>query len=199
MTGQPTGEQWQWPSNAWQPPPVPAPPPPGVPFAPVPEPPPRRSRKVWAAAAGGTLAVLAAVLVMCGPGSDDDVRAVALPGASPSTATPSGLPPVSPPAAAPAPSPLPSPGPEIAQLGGAGEPTVQTAAPEPSDAQHPTAGARPKPGHTPHPRPSTRPAPPTPGASVPTFGPGTICDRAERIGRWPTGSEQARLCRSIYG
>ncbi|MFE2174781.1 hypothetical protein ACFXAM_17135, partial [Kitasatospora sp. NPDC059462] len=27
----------------------------------------------------------------------------------------------------------------------------------------------------------------------------TICDQAERFGRWAAGSEQARLCRSIYG
>ncbi|KJY28578.1 lipoprotein, partial [Streptomyces sp. NRRL S-495] len=30
-------------------------------------------------------------------------------------------------------------------------------------------------------------------------GGGTICDQAEHFGRWPAGSEQARLCRGIYG
>ncbi|MFF2145961.1 hypothetical protein [Kitasatospora sp. NPDC058190] len=208
MTGQPTREQWQWPPNAWQPPPVPSPPPPGAPVAPAPEAPPRRSRKVWAVAAGGTLTLLAAVLVMCGPGSGDDVRVVAVPDASPSTAAPTGLPPVSPSAATPSPSPLPSPAPTIAQLGGTGEPTSQAAAPvvtaappepEPADAQHATAGPRPKPGRTPRPSPSAHAAPPPPGGSIPALGPGGICDQAERVGRWPAGSQQARLCHSIYG
>ncbi|MEV7028336.1 hypothetical protein AB0O00_40255, partial [Kitasatospora sp. NPDC093558] len=70
-----------------------------------------------------------------------------------------------------------------------------------------TTTAHPKSGHTPHttPRPSPAGAPtPPPGraqppATPPTLGPGSICDQAERIGRWPADSEQARLCRSIYG
>ncbi|MFF1796900.1 hypothetical protein ACFVXQ_22235, partial [Kitasatospora sp. NPDC058263] len=42
----------------------------------------------------------------------------------------------------------------------------------------------------------------TPGATgggPATTGGGSICDQAERFGRWPAGSEQARLCHNIYG
>ncbi|MFB6893250.1 hypothetical protein ACFCX4_28495, partial [Kitasatospora sp. NPDC056327] len=35
--------------------------------------------------------------------------------------------------------------------------------------------------------------------ALPEAGAGTICDQAERLGRWPAGSEQARMCHSIYG
>ncbi|MGW2378382.1 hypothetical protein ACWCYO_39895, partial [Kitasatospora sp. NPDC001683] len=65
--------------------------------------------------------------------------------------------------------------------------------------RRPTPGAHPKSGHTPHPSPGARPAPNGGAPAIPTLGPGTICDQAERIGRWPAGSEQARLCRSVYG
>ncbi|MEU3572003.1 hypothetical protein AB0E96_26780, partial [Kitasatospora sp. NPDC036755] len=120
MTGQPTGGQWQWPQNAWQPPPVPTDPiPPNpVPTSPVPPwstaPPPRRlSRKAWTAAMVGTGAVLASVLVMCGPGAGDEVSVAALPDASPSASDQptAQLLPVSPSPATPAPSPLPPPTP----------------------------------------------------------------------------------------
>ncbi|MFI9363432.1 hypothetical protein ACIG5E_20595 [Kitasatospora sp. NPDC053057] len=205
MTGQPTGGQWQWPPNAWQPPPVPIPPQAGPtrvgpPVAPVPEP-PRRSRKAWAVAAGGTLAVLAAVLVMCGPGSGDDVRVVTMPDASPS-ATPSD----SLTDGTPTPSPLPSPAPgstsEAARASGddPATPAAAQAGPDRTDGRHPTTpSAHPKSGRTPHPSPGTRPAPNGGAPAIPSLGPGTICDQAERIGRWPAGSEQARLCRGFYG
>ena len=206
MTGQPTGGQWQWPSNAWQPPPVPLPPqagPPrgGPPVAPPPEP-PRRSRKVWAVAAGGTLAVLAAVLVMCGPGSGDDVRVVALPDASPS-ATPSDVLTDG----TPAPSPLPSPTSAESTAASSGDPAATPAAtpaaapagPEHADGRHPSPSAHPRSGRTPHPSPGTRPTPGGGAQTVPSLGPGSICDQAERIGRWPAGSQQGRLCREFYG
>ncbi|WP_369185039.1 hypothetical protein [Streptomyces sp. Y1] len=193
MTGRPSEAQpWQWPPNAWQPPPVPAPPPPGAPpAAPAPSPGPRRSpraRTAWVLAAVGTGAVLAAVLATCGgPGAGDDPRLVALPSGP---ATPSAGPPPGP----PAPSPLPAPTPE-AGLG-------TTVEPEPSaaDAQHPTGAPRPKPSHparataSPH-----AAAPPGTAPTPPSLGPGNVCDQAERTARWAPGSEQARLCRSVYG
>ncbi|MET8543757.1 hypothetical protein ABZW03_24355, partial [Kitasatospora sp. NPDC004799] len=85
MTGQPTGGQWQWPQNTWQPPPVPTNPLPPWSTAP---PPRRLSRKAWTAAMVGTGAVLASVLVMCGPGRGDEVSVAALPDASPSASEP---------------------------------------------------------------------------------------------------------------
>ncbi|MEV7927163.1 hypothetical protein [Kitasatospora sp. NPDC088779] len=207
MTGQPTGGQWQWPQDAWQPPPVPT----GFAPAPVPAPAPasRRSRKVWAAATVGTVAVLAAVLAMCGPGSGDELDVVALPHASPSASDPAAPDPpaFSPLPTTPAPSPLPPPtpqgaGPALATATAAAAPNED----EPADAQH-AATAHPKPGRTAHPSPSAHgaspagatPAAPAPGAALPTLGAGGICDQAERVGRWPAGSEQARLCHSIYG
>ncbi len=210
MTGQSTGGQWQWPQDAWQPPPVP------TAFAPAPVRPPapasRRSRKVWAAATIGTVSVLAAVLAMCGPGTGDELDVVALPHTSPSASDPTAPDPpaFSPLPTTPAPSPLPPPTPERARPAPALATATAAAAPnedEAADAQH-AATAHPKPGRTARPSPSTHgapapagatPAAPATGAALPTLGPGGICDQAERVGRWPAGSEQARLCHSIYG
>ncbi|MEK2495030.1 hypothetical protein WN990_36360 [Kitasatospora purpeofusca] len=61
-------------------------------------------------------------------------------------------------------------------------------APTPATAANPTASA-----------PAHAPAAAPPAASVPGAGGGTICDQAEHFGRWPAGSEQARICRGIYG
>ncbi|MFF7990850.1 hypothetical protein ACFZDG_13815 [Kitasatospora xanthocidica] len=202
MTEQPTGGQWQWPRDAWQPPPVPTAP---LPAAPAPAAPRHRSRRVWAAAAVGTGVVLASVLVMCGPGSGDVLSVTALPEASPSASDPAArLLPVSPPPTTPAPSPLPAPVPGGGATGGTGAATAAEAGT--ADARQASASPRPKPGHgskapTPARGASGAPAPAAPGAgaSAPGGGPGTICDQAERVGRWPAGSEQARLCRSVYG
>ncbi|MGA5823627.1 hypothetical protein ACPC54_37900 [Kitasatospora sp. NPDC094028] len=196
MTGRPSEAQpWQWPANAWQPPPVPAPPPPGAPPA-APAPAPRRSdraRAAWVLAAVGTGAVLAAVLATCGgPGAGDDSRLVALPSGP---ASPSAGPPPATPAtpATPAPSPLPPPTPETG-LGATGE------AEQSADPQHPVTAPRPKPSHSAHPAASPRAAA-TPAAAPapPSLGPRNVCDQAERTARWAPGSEQARLCRSVYG
>ncbi|WP_033347908.1 hypothetical protein [Kitasatospora aureofaciens] len=149
-------------------------------------------------AAGGTLAVLAAVLVMCGPGSGDDVRVVALPDASPS-ATPSDVLTDG----TPAPSPLPSPTSAESTAASSGDPAATPAAapagPEHADGRHPSPSAHPRSGRTPHPSPGTRPTPGGGAQTVPSLGPGSICDQAERIGRWPAGSQQGRLCREFYG
>ncbi|MFD4656291.1 hypothetical protein ACFWP2_11760 [Kitasatospora sp. NPDC058444] len=162
------------------------------------------SRKAWTAAMVGTGAVLASVLVMCGPGAGDDVSVAALPDASPSASdTAARLLPVSPSPATPAPSPLPPPTPGVAvPVDG---PDTAAAAPSAgagatADAAHASASARPKPGHSPHaPAPAHGPsAAPTP-AGAGAGGRSTICDQAERAGHWPAGSESARLCRSIYG
>ncbi|MFD4396749.1 hypothetical protein [Kitasatospora sp. NPDC058478] len=167
---------------------------------------------MWAAATVGTVAVLAAVLAMCGPGTGDDLDVVALPHTSPSASDPAAPDPpaFSPLPTTPAPSPLPPPTPERAGPAPALVPATAAAAPnedEPADAQHATT-AHPKPGRTARPSPSTHgapapaaatPAAPATGAALPTLGPGGICDQAERVGRWPAGSEQARLCHSIYG
>lgn len=206
MTGQPTGGQWQWPQNAWQPPPVPTNP---LPPWSTDEPPRRLSRKAWTAAMVGTGAVLASVLVMCGPGPGDEAGVAALPDSSPSASDPTAqLLPVSPSPATPAPSPLPPPipgaavttgGPGVAvPVAGAGAGAAAT-----PDAQHTSASAHAKPGHSPHasapPRgPSGEPAPASTGAGS-GGGRSTICDQAERAGHWPVGSDSARLCRNIYG
>jgi hypothetical protein len=47
----------------------------------------------------------------------------------------------------------------------------------------------------PTPGPPPRVAPPSPRADA-TMG---LCDAAEYYGQWPPGSEQERLCRSVYG
>ncbi|GAA3024294.1 hypothetical protein GCM10010519_60940 [Streptomyces lactacystinicus] len=203
MTGQPTGGQWQWPQNAWQPPPVPTDPLP--PWSTATPPPRRLSRKAWTAAMVGTGAVLASVLVMCGPGAGDDLSVAALPDASPSASDPTAqLLPVSPSPAVPAPSPLPPPTPgTVIAVGWAG-----TTAPAPgpgagatTDAAHASASAHPKPGHSPHaPAPARgQSAAPTPAGAGAGGGRNSICDQAERAGHWPAGSESARLCHSIYG
>ncbi|MFJ9442109.1 hypothetical protein ACIRRH_09565 [Kitasatospora sp. NPDC101235] len=206
MTGQPTEGQWQWPQNTWQPPPVPANPPPPWSTATAPR---RLSRKAWTATMVGTGAVLASVLAMCGPGSGDEVRVAAVPDATPSASDPAAQPlPVSPSPTAPAPSPLPPPTPGVALPAGAGRPgaaaTTSGAGTGPTaDAQHASASAHPKPGHSPHAgtpahRPPGAPAPASTGAGA-SGGRSTICDQAERAGHWPAGSEQARICHSIYG
>ncbi|MFE4358640.1 MULTISPECIES: hypothetical protein [Streptomycetaceae] len=203
MTGQPTGGQWQWPQNAWQPPPVPTDPLPPWSTA---TPPRRLSRKAWTAAMVGTGAVLASVLAMCGPGSGDELSVAALPDASPtaSDSTAARLLPVSPSPVTPAPSPLPPPTPGAAvPVAGPGTATAASGAGGSAtpDAQHASASARPKPGHSPHTStpargPSGAPAPASTGAGG---GQNTICDQAERAGHWPPGSDQARVCHSLYG
>ncbi|MER7674389.1 hypothetical protein ABTY61_38830, partial [Kitasatospora sp. NPDC096128] len=87
---------------------------------------------------------------------------------------------------------------------GGGDPAAAAAAPggaDQVDAQHASSAPHAKSGRSPRPSPTGHRAPnAAPGApGVPSLGPGTICDQAERVGRWPAGSEQARLCRGIYG
>ncbi|MFJ7911721.1 hypothetical protein [Kitasatospora sp. NPDC096204] len=204
MTGQPTGGQWQWPQNAWQPPPVPTNP---LPPWSTPEPPRRLSRKAWTAAMVGTGAVLASVLVMCGPGPGDEAGVAALPEASPSAADPTTQSlPVSPSLATPAPSPLPPPTPGTAvpvEGPSVAAPAAAAGAAATPDAQHASASAHPRPGHSPHASapargPSGTAAPASAGADS-GGGRSTICDQAERAGHWPVGSDSARLCRNIYG
>ncbi|MFI2607547.1 hypothetical protein [Kitasatospora sp. NPDC018619] len=160
----------------------------------------------------GTGAVLASVLAMYGPGPGDELSAAAAPDSSPSAADPTAqLLPVSPAPAQPAPSPLPAPTPGTAvPVGGPGAPAPAAPSAAPGagagttlDAQHAPASAHPKAGHSPHSStpargPSGTPAQASSGAGT-GGGPGTICDQAERAGRWPTGSDQARICRGLYG
>ncbi|MGW7449145.1 hypothetical protein [Kitasatospora sp. NPDC054795] len=201
MTGQPTGGQWQWPQNAWQPPPVPTNPLP--PWSTATPPPRRLSRRAWTAAMVGTGAVLASVLVMCGPGAGDELSVAALPDASPSASDPAAqLLPVSPSPAVPAPSPLPPPTPgAVIAVGRPGTTAGGPGAGATTDAAHASASARPKPGHSPHaPAPARgQSAAPTPAGAGAGGGRNSICDQAERAGHWPAGSESARLCHSIYG
>ncbi|AUY53275.1 hypothetical protein EH183_35245 [Streptomyces sp. CB01881] len=195
--------------------------------------PARRSRRVWAATAAGTVGVMAAVLAMCGPGSgDESTGVVAFPSAAPSPSTSSSaeasatrasppepsfplspdLPavPDAPPAGTPAPSPETAPTP-AQQAGGDGEPAGPDRAVTGSAA---SGSARPRPGHAPRPGPP-RPAAPhaasTPAARAPApapggaprppaaVGPGSVCDQAGQFGHWLAGSDQARLCHSLYG
>ncbi|WP_395297733.1 hypothetical protein ACF9IK_32995 [Kitasatospora hibisci] len=184
------------------------------------------------------MAALAAVLVMCGPGSaDENSGVVGFPGESPSSApssalatpvggapeavsVPGGSTPTTAPLAASAlpeasPAPGATPSPEEAQApggrtAGEGDPTGSdhAAAPRstPSRTARPGPSRRPAGGGAagqgaapaaPAPAPNKAPSPPATGPTVP--GIGSLCEQAERLGRWPAGSDQARLCHGLYG
>ncbi|MFD0345852.1 hypothetical protein ACFQ0M_06725 [Kitasatospora aburaviensis] len=73
----------------------------------------------------------------------------------------------------------------------------RTARPGPS---RPAGGGTAGPGAapaTPAPAPNKAPNPPATGPTVP--GIGSLCEQAERLGRWAAGSEQAHLCHGLYG
>ncbi|MFI9271471.1 hypothetical protein ACIGXM_12255 [Kitasatospora sp. NPDC052896] len=124
---------------------------------------------------------------------------------------PSGADPSAP---APVTSPPAGPPPVEPERGPAQQPTGHAAAeaPEPTDPVH----ARPRPPHGPAapPRTGGHPAVPPPpvGPAVPgprPAGPGTpdsrvspplgLCGAGEQYGHWAPDSEQARICRGVYG
>ncbi|WP_051969727.1 hypothetical protein [Kitasatospora azatica] len=86
----------------------------------------------------------------------------------------------------------PGPAPGAEEEPAAPTPVVEPPRPKPSPRRSPEPPPR-APQTAQPPQQQPEPAPAAPGA---TMG---ICDAAEHFGQWAPGSEQERLCRSVYG
>ncbi|MCX5214800.1 hypothetical protein OG689_37030 [Kitasatospora sp. NBC_00240] len=182
---------------------------------------PARVRRRWLVAlpTSGVLAVMAAVLVMCAPGAQgggDGPARLSGPSTGPTGSSPAPLPPppwgaLPTPAPAPAPAPVaepaaaPTPQDGAAQEGAATEPEAEPpAADSPAEGAEsadrsagaggtgPHRPARPKASRAPAPQPAPAPGPAPPAAQ-------SLCAKAEQLGQWPPGSQQAAMCRGLYG
>lgn len=181
-------EQWQAPwQYGWeQPPPPPTPWEP--PVTPLPPPHTRRRKVTWVATALGGAALLGALLATCGPSGEEAGAPVGDASASPSPSEP--VVPVSP---RPSPSPTPAAPAALATVSESPAPTPTPRQATPGSVQS---------SHTPRPLPAKSPrtepaaAPPRPGTTAPSL---RVCAEAERLGEWAPGSDQAKLCRSLYG
>ncbi|GGV46030.1 hypothetical protein GCM10010495_74500 [Kitasatospora herbaricolor] len=186
-----------------------------------------RRRRLVALPTSGMLVVMAAVLVMCGPGAqggEDGPARLSGPSAGPAGPSPEPLPP--PPwGALPTPAPAPAPAP-VAEPAAAPAPqdaaTADGAAggpePAPPAADSPAAGTDgtegaggaggaagrgPAPQRPARPKASRGPAAqqgpaPAPGPAAPPAAK-SLCAKAEELGQWPAGSAQAAMCRGMYG
>lgn len=169
-----------------------------------------------AAAGLGGLALLGGLLATCGPSGGS--AGALVPEASPSgsqsdrpNSSPSqdlsafpgvGLSPTAGPgaeSASPSPSPsaspsaTPSDSPE-AESAASGDGSDQQGAQSQTARQH----SRPRPAVPPRPGPHTGAGRPS-SAATEVFPSLRVCAEAERLGEWAPGSEQAKLCRSLYG
>ncbi|MFB7663245.1 hypothetical protein ACFC1R_04745 [Kitasatospora sp. NPDC056138] len=193
------------PPTPWEPPVTP-PPPPG-----------RRARRAAMVIGGLTgFALLGALLATCGPSGRSTGELVTAPvsgspgpsgeasaALDPTAAAATGS--VSPSASSsPSPSPSPSTAPDVGPTTDPGtDPGTAAAASgdesdrQPEQTRTPRQHGRPGPAAPPHPRPHpARPSNGTPGNLFPSL---KVCSEAERLGEWAPGSEQAKLCRSLYG
>ncbi|WP_441247824.1 hypothetical protein [Kitasatospora sp. McL0602] len=189
-------EQWQAPwQYGWEqqaPPPTPWEPP----VTPLPSPRARRRRRwAWAATAIGGAVVLGGLLATCGASEGDPAAPVAAPSSAGPTASPSPSPSVSLSMSA---SATPSPGLSY-------DPSAVAAAPadSPAPRQSSRSGGSGSRSPRPHAAPSHRgesgtaaPQPGGPSELVPSI---KVCSEAERLGQFAPGSEQAKLCHSLYG
>ena len=119
--------------------------------------------------ATGLLVTMAAVLVMCGPGAGGGGRA-------------------------PAHEALPSPAPGPTQ----DWPSLDSLPPPPW-LQSPPPAPAPLPDSVPAAAPTATAAPAPAEEAVLPPAAGSLCERAERLGQWSAGSEQADLCHGVYG
>ncbi|KQV12389.1 MULTISPECIES: hypothetical protein [unclassified Kitasatospora] len=175
-------EQWQAPwQYGWEqqsPPPTPWEPP----VTPLPS---RRSRmRRRAAWAAGGVVVLAGLCWLPSACAADPAQSV-LPVVDTPSPSPLGLP-----------SPVllpPPPPPPVAVSSSPPPPSVTpTTAPTPRQTRSPKPA---KPSRTPR---SSAPPSPT-GSSPDLLASLQVCAEAERLGQWAPGSEQARICHSLYG
>ncbi|MEV8097666.1 hypothetical protein [Kitasatospora sp. NPDC085879] len=192
-------EQWKAPwTYGWE---IPEPAPPQPMPAAAPPPAGRRAPRAalgTAAAVLSGVALLGGLLATCGPGGSGSGE---LTGVLASAAPPSApvAPPPAPSAAAPS---SPAPASPVSPAGAApsGSPAD---GPSPSDpaaedpAAAPAGTGRPSPARTTHrPHTGTRPRATATAPAMPSI---KVCAEAERQGHWPPGSEQARICRNLYG
>ncbi|WP_329493288.1 hypothetical protein [Kitasatospora herbaricolor] len=190
---------------------------------------PARVRRRWLVAlpTSGVLVVMAAVLMMCGPGAqggDDGPARLSGPSAGPAGPSPEPLPPPpwgAPPTPAPAPAPAPVAEPAAAPApqdtatadGAAGGPRPEPPAEDsPAGSADGTEGAGraggaggkgPAPQRPARPKASRAPSAqqgpaPAPGSAAPPAAK-SLCAKAEELGQWPAGSAQAAMCRGMYG
>ncbi|WP_354638411.1 hypothetical protein [Kitasatospora camelliae] len=207
--------QYSWEQNPLPPPPLPypgSPQPPTAPWEPpLAEPGQGGRRRLWAAVVllcGAVL--LGSLLATCGADGSRPPAGTVLgpptagPSPEPTDALPDGDATSGPDEAAALPSPEASPyapEPSPADSGTAGDAAAGSPA---GTGAGPSAAA---------PRRTTRPKPPARSQSGPaaparpqsaTTPPSLlsslhVCAEAERLGRWAPGSEQARICRGLYG
>jgi len=175
-------EQWQAPwQYGWEQ--QPPPPPPWEPPVAPPPAPRRRTRRVAlvATALGGAL-LLGGLLATCGPSTEPTGALVVEP-------VPTEGPSSAPPESSPSPSPTPSPS--------AAASTDPDASDSPAPA--PRQSSRPRPAKSHRTPPAAVPPQQKPGDSTDVISSLKVCAEAERLGEWPPGSDQARICRSLYG
>ncbi|MFF1874922.1 hypothetical protein [Kitasatospora herbaricolor] len=186
-----------------------------------------RRRRLLALPTSGVLVVMAAVLVMCGPGAqggEDGPARLSGPSAGPAGPSPEPLPPppwgaLPTPAPAPAPAPVaepaaaPAPQDAATADGAAGGPDTEPPAEDSpagsaegadgADRAGGAGGKGPAPQRPARPKASRAPAPqqapaPAPGPAAPPAAK-SLCAKAEELGQWPAGSAQAAMCRGMYG